>query len=234
MNLNIKNIYAWPLTTRLLILGLLFAVIFYLGYLWDLSSLRTELADVTQQENEIKQQIESVIKKEASIRNELSQFDILKKTLSIWQQKLVDYNELPSLLNEVLKIGATNHLYFALFNPESEEREDIYAKLPIKVIAVGNYHQIALFLSQVVNMPWIVVIGDFILTNENRNDVLGARLAEQANAQRLITAEVKLIVFYIPEKNIETNDTKPITVKTPTSSQPVTQPSSKPEEKDAH
>lgn len=203
LNLNFKNIHEWPLITRILIIGLICAVVFYLGYWWDVSNLNERLVNTEHQEQDIKDQLKLVITKEEKTKSDLSQFAKLEKLLKQWQNTLINYSELPEILNQILKIGATNHLYFSQFNPAQEVKEEQhYLKVPIKVVVVGSYHQIADFISQVANLPWIVVVGDFTISKENKNDVLGSKLAERANAENLLTAELTLEVYHLADKSV--------------------------------
>lgn len=202
-NLSLNNIYDWPLTTRGLIIGLICAVVIYCGYLWDLSALKERLITVQQDEQNIKQNLELVIKKQVSLKEEISRLSQSQDMLNQWQKKLIHYSELPNVLNEILKVGASNHLHFSLFNPGAEILSDDYFKVPIKVIAVGSYHQLADFISQVANMPWIIVISNFSITNEVKTDVLGAKLATQAEAENLLTAEINLDIYHLVEKGSE-------------------------------
>lgn len=195
-NLNIKNIYEWPLVTRSLIIGLICAVFFYLGYLLDITDLDKELNNSKDKANDLKQQIQLIIEKQNIIKNEVSHLGQSKLMLNQLQKQIVNFNNIPQLLNEILKLGANNQLHFSLFSPEKDASANTYYKLPIHVIVVGSYHQLAGFLSQVANLPWIVVIGDFTISNNFKNDVLGAKLAEQAVAQNLLMADLKLEVYH--------------------------------------
>lgn len=198
--INFNNIYEWPLITRILIIGLICAVVLYLGYYLKISYLSTQLVGYQQKEQELKQQIQFIISKQGAMNNEIAQFSQLQNLLKQWQGKMVAYTELPELLNEILKIGATNHLHFSLFHPDPAVQTGIYYKVPIKLVAVGGYHQLGDFLSQIANMKWIVVISDFILTSENKNDVLGSKLAADAAAENLLTAELTFEVYYLAGK----------------------------------
>ncbi|MFZ2315053.1 MAG: type 4a pilus biogenesis protein PilO [Gammaproteobacteria bacterium] len=204
MNINLKKIYLQPLRVRIIFFLLIFIFVFYLGYRWHLASLVKVLSNAKQQEVELKQQYEMVIAKESILKQELADFPMLQRTLTQWKEKLITYSELPELINDILKLGANNHLNFSHFNPEEEKRADyqaaIYYKTPIKMIAVGSYHQLADFVSQVANLPNVVVIGDFSISNENTNDMLGEKLAAQANAENLLTADITFEVYYLREK----------------------------------
>ncbi len=200
-NYNLKNIYAWPITTRILLIGLVCSIVFYLGNSWDIASIRLELSKSQQQETNLKQQIELIITKQHMVKNEISSYEMLRSLLVAWQKRLVNHHNIPELLNDILKAGGNHQLQFSVFNPGKEIKSNGYAKLPIKIIVTGNYHNLASFMSQIANMSTIVVVDNFIISIENKSDVLGEKLAAEANAQDLLTAELTLLIYYLPEKN---------------------------------
>lgn|SRR3990167_3195627 len=228
--MNLNNIHEWPLLTRMLLLGVVFFIVLYLGYRFDLSKKKQDLSRAEQQEVDLKQQIELVIRKGKNMQAEVSRLPERQAELVKWKKQLISYDNLPELLNEILKLGGENGLIFSLFTPAesvkvmlpsaSSKSADAsnsdapinlgaiapqdnatvisYAKVPIKVVVVGNYHQIASFISQVANMQWIVAIGNFTLSNENQAALLGEKLATQAGARNLLSAELMLDVYYLP------------------------------------
>lgn len=198
--MTLNNIYDWPLTMRLLVLTAFAAVVFYLCYSWDISSISSKLMNAKQKEVDLQQQLQFSIEKQNDLKNEISQSDKINSTLLQWQNKLVTYNELPQLINDILKIGSTNGVEFPLFSPLQQVKVDIYYKIPIKVVAVGNYHQLANFFSQVANMPLIVAINNFSITTEIKNDLIGTQLAKVAATENLLTAEFNLEVYYLADK----------------------------------
>lgn len=235
--MTLNNIYEWPLMTRILLLGLVFSAALYLGYRYDLTAQMKKLSQAEQQEVDIKQQIELVFRKNEIIKSEVARLPELRTALVQMGKELVTYNELPELLNGILKLGGDNHLFFSLFAPGASvkvampepvkdastdnsapaanaaptpaatsepaapepPKRFLFAKVPIKVVLVGTYHQIADFISQVANMPSIIVIGDFTISNESSNALLGEKLAKQAEAQHLLSAEMTLDVYHTLE-----------------------------------
>lgn len=233
--MTLNNIYEWPLMTRVLLLGLIFSAALYLGYRYDLTAQMKKLSQAEQQEADIKQQIELVFRKNEIIKNEVARLPELRTALLQMRKELVTYNELPSLLNNILKLGGDNNLFFSLFAPGASvkvampepvkiasadnpvsaattapaastdpatpepPKKYLFAKVPIKVVLVGTYHQIADFISQVANMPSIIVIGDFTISKESSNALLGEKLAKQAEAQHLLSAEMTLDVYHTLE-----------------------------------
>lgn len=232
--MTLNNVYEWPLMTRLLLLGLIFFISFYLGYRMALSNLFSKLSAAEQKETDIKQEIEFVIHKSKVIQSEISHLPVLRRELDKWNKELVNYQDLPQLLNQILKLGADNHLFFSLFTPgesvnvplpprpvegvapmqadvaapppdpnavpaPTDQKMIVYKQVPIKVVVVGNYHEIADFISQLANLPWIVDVGNFTITSEDQSSVLGERLAKQAAAQHLLSAEMVLNIYNLPE-----------------------------------
>ncbi len=198
---NLKNIHKWPIALRALLIGIACALTFYFGYSRDIATLNLNLKKAKQQETDLKQQLRFIISDKHNVQGEVLQFPQYVSLFNIWNNQLIRYIDLPQLLNEILKVGALNNIYFSLLNPGKETRVGLYMKTPIKLIAVGNYHQIAGFTSQLANLKWIIVVSNFTLSNENKNDVLGTKLAAAAIAGNLLTVEMNLEVYSRADKN---------------------------------
>lgn len=204
-NYDLKNIYDWPITTRSLVIGLICVIVFYFGYLWDLSSIRNQLTKAQQQEKNLKEQLQLVTNKSASIKANIASLSTLQTTLNTWQKKLIDYRQLPEILNDILKTGANNQLQFMLFNPGEKTQENIYFKVPIKIVAMGDYHQLANFISQIANMPSIVSISSFTISRDSKDIPPGAKAPNQSSSSNAIMMSLTLLIYYLPEKTPHAN-----------------------------
>lgn len=223
-NLSLQNFQDWPVQFKAAVFGGIVVATFFLGYKFNLTDQKKELAQVFAQEADYKSQIEFVIAKNKSLSEEVSKLPEVKNLLADWEKQLVSYNDLPQLLNEILKLGGNNNLYFSTFTPgESEKisvgmepeaqdsatntaakpakdkKEDVitYYKVPIKVIVAGTYHNIANFMSEIANLDKVVSIGDFTISRNSDSSLLGEQLAKQANEQKLLTAELAFDVYYL-------------------------------------
>lgn len=201
MKLNAKNFYDWPLGLKLLVVAIIILMVIAIGYWWDIGAMKDELRTSREKESELKLQYESGVRRENKLNDELKRFNQMRNILISWKKKIIRHSQLPEALNDILKLGGMNGLHFTFFSPGEESKEGPYRRLPIRAIVVGNYHQIAQFLSQVANLPWIVVIGDFILSNENKPDAIGQKLAEQADRQNLLTGELNFEIYHFPDPN---------------------------------
>lgn len=224
--ISLQNFEDWPLALKAAAFAAIFIITFYLGYRFTLSDQKATLAKEMKVEKDYKDQIEFVIRKNRNLNKDVARLPSLKTMLVDWEKQLVPYNELPQLLNEILKLGGNNNLYFSTFTPgESEkiqvggEEEDkkaqpntqaqasqkpakkeieiTYYKVPIKVVVAGTYHNIAHFMSEAANLPKVVSIGDFTISRNTDSSLLGEQLAKQANQQKLLTAEIEFDVYHL-------------------------------------
>lgn len=205
--ITLNTIYQWPPKKQLLIFGVVFCVVFLAGYIWDITNIKGKIIAAQDQEVDLKQQIDMAISKEGTLVAELKQSEVSHDLLTKWQGKLITHAQLPELQKEILKIGAINNIEFSLFNPESETPDGIYMKLPIDMVMVASYHQTADFVSQLANTNNIIVIKNFIISNENKADELGSKLADKANSVHLLTVKMQLEIYFVPEK-VEAVDAK--------------------------
>lgn len=72
------------------------------------------------------------------------------------QELLPEEKEMPDLLRKVTTAGNKAGIQFALFEPQSAVPQEFYTEHPVKVKVRGGYHQVAIFFSQLANMPRIV------------------------------------------------------------------------------
>lgn len=193
--LNIKNIHEWPLAVKSIIIIMACMFVFYFAYFWDFVIIKRQLVLNQQQENDLKTQLDATLHKYAELESEVSQLGNLEKSLLTWQNKLIPLKDLPELLNQILKIGRVSGLQFNLFNPGTEIKAEGYLKVPIKVVATGDYNQVANFISKVANMPWIVAIGDFSIFKEPA----AANTTAKTNSN-LLTAQIILEVYHLADK----------------------------------
>jgi|GEM_PF-159307 len=200
-SLDFKNIYEWPFYGRGIVFLVVCLGVFYLGYLIDFSSFSGQIYSRVQQERDLKSQVKAILDTEEDMKELVSQYPEVVKLLNAWQGQLIDGDNLPDLLNKILKIGASNQLQFSQFAPGVKKQRNDYLMVPIKVVARGNYNQIANFISQVANMPQLIAIGDFVIQKQVVTDSeKTASEQAQSSATASTTAGITLEVYYLANK----------------------------------
>lgn len=196
---NLKKIYEWPNHLKKLIYAAVFLITIYFGYLLDISDLQLNLSTIKRNETELKEQIERNLHKEAMLNKDISQYPKYVELLTEWRKQMIKRSDLPELLNQLLKIGSTNHLYFTALSPGAEKLEGSYFKVPIKMTVVGSYHQLAAFISQLANMSWIIYISDFSISSVINKDAGKQGANNSVDGGTRLTADFDLNVYHVPE-----------------------------------
>jgi type IV pilus assembly protein PilO len=81
---------------------------------------------------------------------------------------LPEKEEIPSLLAGISQAGKDAGLDFLLFQPKPESPKDFYAEIPVDISVSGSYHQVAVFLDKVANLPRIVNIRDIKMALQSK------------------------------------------------------------------
>ena len=157
------NIGSWPKTFHLLIILLVVLFLLFLGYWFDLSKQIHTLKNVTQKESILKTglaQRQQIAANLAAYKKQLtsSQQDMLQLI-----KQLPTQSEVPSLIEDISKLGKHTGLKLILLQPQEEQPYQFYSVLPIHITVSGTYQQIALFVSELSSMNRIVTIGNFSL-----------------------------------------------------------------------
>ena len=207
-NHNLKTIYNWPEKYQIIIFIMTGILTVLLGFWWDISSIELKLTDARKQEMLLKDEVRSAIKKERDTEIYIQRLPTTKMLLAQWKSQLTRITDIPEALNEILKVGADSRLYFGLFDPGERISTGMYPVLPVKMVVVGNYHQLSSFLSHLSSLPRLIGIREFSFSNENKPDILGKPLADRANMENLLTAFLQVNIniyqekaFYAPQKS---------------------------------
>ncbi len=116
----------------------------------------------------------------------------LGKSLNEAVAKLPEQKEIPGLLTSISEAGLGEGLENLLFKPSEPVAKEFYKELPIDIIVMGNYHEIALFFDRGANLPRIVNITNIKMQKAKEK---GAA-ADDLTAQCLL----KTYMFMEPEE----------------------------------
>lgn len=99
------------------------------------------------------------------------EMDILEQQLDEALSELPEGKDIDELLAQLNDIGKKSGLEISKIEPGKESPENFYAKIPVKMAVVGNYHEIAMFLQEIANMRRIVNVNNIKLQSpELKND----------------------------------------------------------------
>lgn len=181
--LDLKEMYDWPLGMQMFMWALLFAIVFMFGYLFDLGPMRNEIVSSKAYETDLKNNYIKTLQEQVKAHGEINLIPQLTQQLKKWQVQLTPSAEMPVLLDTLLKMGRDSGLRFNEFSPGSEVRAASIVKIPVTVRLSGTYDQIGTFLSKVASFTSLIAITNLVLVKpENLENNSQAAPAESTAA----------------------------------------------------
>ena len=182
--LTLYNVALWPAPVKLIFILIIFLGIVFSGYWFDSKTKLTELSLARSQENVLVQQVDAKQKQVSNLNGYRKQLNQVENLFKASLRQLPKRSEIPDLLEGISKMGLANGLSFKLFKPEPEVKKEFYSELPIRIAVVGDYHQLAQFISELSSLDRVVTLHNFTLRPLNsegvdkktREDELGGKL----------------------------------------------------------
>lgn len=162
-DVNFANVGEWPLAGRLTLMALVIVIVLAAGYFLVVRSKLQDLDNARVAETQLRQTFEQKQHLAANLDAYKQQLAQMRSDLGALLRQLPSQTEIDALLRDISQTAQEDGLGQRLFQPEKEERKGFYAEKPIHMEYVGNYQQIAKFVSDVSSLPRIVTFSDFTL-----------------------------------------------------------------------
>ncbi len=161
--LSLENLGSWPKPVKVIACLLIMLVVLLLGYQFHLSDMQAQLDSQRNQEETLKQQYASKAFQAANLDAYKQQMVEMEESFGALLRQLPGDTEVPALLEDITRTGLGSGLEFEQIKLLPEVTQQFYVELPIQIIVVGNYHDLATFVSSVSSLPRIVTLHDFDL-----------------------------------------------------------------------
>lgn len=162
--LDQNNIGSWPLWAYVGAIVIVVSLIVGLGTWYLVIPKSEELAQVTKQEQTLRDEFERKQKKVANLDAYKEQLAEMQKKFGTLLRQLPSQTEVPSLLNDISQTRLASGLEEELFKPRPEIKKDFYAVLQNDLVVTGTYHELGNFVSGVAALPRIVTLENVNIT----------------------------------------------------------------------
>lgn len=173
----IARISKVPFAQRILVLAVVIVLIGVVNFVAFVSPAEDELVALDRQVKNLDSQL---VQKRAIAQN-LARYRVeverLKQRLNEALTLLPNEAEIPELLQKIAALVEQSDCEMSTFEPQGEQVAGFYARIPVKMAIVGNYHSIAVFFDKVSKLARIVNVTDIKLDEpklQNSKVVLGA------------------------------------------------------------
>ena len=151
-------------TRRILISSVLVVLIFVLFYNFSISPKRVRIRELNLQHQKVVEVLASSHAYIDKYRDVKTAYDSI---YAVWE-KLGEYlpeeEEMPELLTSISDASKKSGVEFILFKPMTLVPRDFYQENPIQIKVTCGYHELGWFLSRVAELPRLVNVAAFKLT----------------------------------------------------------------------
>jgi len=163
MALTIDSILKLPTPKKVLILVLILCAIAGLYLYFFFVPLQDELSGAQRELSKLESELSSSKAVARDLEKFKGQVAKLQEDLKNALTQLPNEKEVPEILKTISNLGKESNLEFTLFRPKPEEvqPQQFYAKVPIELVALGNYHNIGIFFDKVSKLARIINVVDF-------------------------------------------------------------------------
>ncbi len=159
-NLDPNNPGVWPLPVKLAVFAIVFVLILFGAWKFDVTKQREKLASLKDTEREQVEVLDRKQRKAANLDALKEQMKEMEQSFGDMVRQLPNQTEVAGLLIDISQTGLSSGLEFKLFQPRGESPREFYAELPISISVVGDYHQFGEFVSGIAALPRIVTTHD--------------------------------------------------------------------------
>jgi type IV pilus assembly protein PilO len=175
--LSVDNIGSWPLAVKVIVWALAFVVCLGLGYAYNISDLRQELAQAETKEGQLKTEFEQKAFKAANLDALRKQMVEMEQSFGALISQLPSDTEVPGLLEDITNKGLESGLEIKSIQLQPEQAKEFYVELPISIEVTGGYHDFGTFVCGIAGLPRIVTLHDFKITQTKDTGVLSMSIA---------------------------------------------------------
>ncbi len=177
-DLELSNIGEWQTPAKVVVVLALCAAIALAWYHLLTKDQLARLERLQRQELELRERFENQQAQAANLEALQQQLAAMEASFGTMVRQLPDRTEVAGLLVDVSQTGLAAGLEFELFQPATEQVQDFYAELPIRVRVTGRYHDFGRFISALAALPRIVTLHDVqVAAPSRRTDDVGTAAA---------------------------------------------------------
>lgn len=161
--LDLNNLGSWPPVVKVITAILLVVVVLVLGYNFHVKDLQEQLDRAASEEETLKSQFSTKAFQAANLEAYKDQMKEMETSFGALLRQLPSDTEVPGLLEDITRTGLGSGLEFEEIKLLPEVAQQFYIELPIQIVVVGGYHDLATFVSGVSSLPRIVTLHDFAI-----------------------------------------------------------------------
>ena len=164
-SLDTENYGSWPFPVKVTVLGFIIAFIAALSWAMPISS---KIDEITAAESEQQTLLDSYREKESRARHleaYKAQVNQMETEFNTLLDQLPKDTRVSELVEGINMTGVGSNIRFQDISVEPEIENEFFIEQPIRIAALGEYHQFGSFISGLAALPRIITMHDFEVSN---------------------------------------------------------------------
>jgi type IV pilus assembly protein PilO len=155
---------SWPKPAKIVAATIIAIVVALVSFTFLVSGKIDELEAAQSAEEQLKKTYSVKYGAAVNLNAYKKQMKDMEDNFSMLLKRLPTSHETPGLLDDITYVGTTSGLTFIQINWLPELENEFYTELPIQIEVLGDYHEFGQFVSKVAELPRIVTLHDFTIT----------------------------------------------------------------------
>jgi type IV pilus assembly protein PilO len=155
---------SWPKPAKIVAATIVAIVVALVSFTFLVSGKIDELEAAQNAEEQLKKTYSVKYGAAVNLNAYKKQMKDMEDNFSMLLKRLPTSHETPGLLDDITYVGTTSGLTFIQINWLPELENEFYTELPIQIEVLGDYHEFGQFVSKVAELPRIVTLHDFTIT----------------------------------------------------------------------
>jgi len=159
--LDFNNLGSWPMAAKAIACSVLFVAVLVAGYFLQLQGQLEQLDAAKVEEGRLREEFSSKNRQSANLEAYQAQMRQMESAFGQMLRQLPSETEVPGLLEDINRAAFSSDLELEELRLLPESAHQFYIELPIQIAVVGEYHNLAAFISATSSLPRIVTLHDF-------------------------------------------------------------------------
>ncbi|MEL6711139.1 MAG: pilus assembly protein PilP [Pseudomonadota bacterium] len=160
---DLANTGSWSLPLRLIVILTACLLLTGIVYITLLQTQQQQLKQIQSSHDHLRSSFEQQRLKTTRLPQQQTRYAALRHALDRQVQPDMAPDTTADLLVAVSQIGLSTNVNFATFQPQASTTRELHVETPITLSVTGQYHNLATFISTLVQHPGIMTLHDMVL-----------------------------------------------------------------------
>lgn len=163
--LDQSNYGSWPVPVKVTVLLFIVVMVGLITWILPIGSKREEIAAAETEKDTLLEQYRTKESKARHLKEYQGQVVKMQSDFKELVSQLPKDTRVSDLVDGINMVGVGSNIRFQDISVEPEVSQEFFIEQPIRIAALGNYHEFGAFLSGLAKLPRIVTLHDFEVNN---------------------------------------------------------------------